>query len=121
MPLAITTPSSRISGAIPGYGHMAVVQIVYDNSYPTGGELCDLSATFPNEVFGGTPIADTVNDGGFISRYVRATAGVPASGIIQVYEKPASGAVGAIGALPEAGNTRDLSAINGQLWMFWGR
>lgn len=121
MALIITTPNTRVSGLIPGMGFQAVMQFVYDNSYPTGGEVADLSATFPNEVFGGVPIADTLNDGGFISRYVRAANGAPASGIIQVYEKPASGAVGAIGALPEAGNARDLSAINGQLWMFWGR
>lgn len=119
MALAITTPSSRISNLIPGLGFGAVVQFVYDNSYPTGGEVADLSGTFPSEVYGGRVISDTLNDGGYKCSYVRAAAGAPATGVVQVYYGNNNG--GADGVMVECADMTDISAMNGQLWLFLGR
>ena len=120
MALAMTTPSTRISGLLPGMGFQAIIQLVWDNSYSFGGEAQSLATVFPNEVYGGTVISDTPNDGGYLCKCVR-NGGDPASTVFQVYRKAGSGAVGAVGAFTEAATAADLSAMNGQLWMMWGR
>jgi len=118
MSLTITTTGSRVSGQIAGYGFFAIAQIAWDNSYPTGGETCDLSGIFPNEVFGGMVFADTLNDGGYKCSYVLAGSGAPATGVIQAYwvDTTVDGA-----AMAQVVNTTDLSAMNGQTWLFGGR
>ena len=118
MALSITTTGSRISGQIPGFGFFAVSQIVWDNSYPTGGETCDLSGVFPNEVYGGAVFADTLNDGGYKCSYVLAAAGAPATGVIQAYwvDTTTDGA-----PMAQVVDMTDVSAMNGQTWLFAGR
>lgn len=107
------------SGLIPGLGFQAVVTVVHTVTYATGGQTCDLSAIFPNEVIGGHPISDTVDDGGYKSTYVLATAGAPATGLIQMYYVDANNAGDA--AFNQVANGVALTAIDGQLWLFVGK
>lgn len=121
MALSVTALSpAKVSGLIPGLGFATIVQAVWDNSFLTTGEVCDLSGIFANEVFGGTVIADTLNDGGYKCTYVRDTAGAPATGVLQAYGNiTVSG--GTFSPLQLALTTWDLSAMNGQYWIFFGR
>lgn len=107
------------SGNLPGLGFQAVITVVHSGTYATGGQTTDLSAVFANEVIGGRPISDTVDDGGYKSAYVLATAGAPATGIIQMYW-PDSNNV-ADSAFSEVADMTALTAIDGQLWLFVGR
>lgn len=107
------------SGNIPGLGNQAVVTVVHTGTYATGGQTCDLSAIFPTEVYGGHPISDTQDDGGYKSTYVLATAGAPATGIIQMYYVDANNVADA--AFVEVADMVALTAIDGQLWVFNGR
>lgn len=116
---AVLSPRSN-SGLLSGEGFKAFATVVWDNSYPTGGETLDLSAIFPNEVFGGTNYADTLNDGGFECTYTRATAGAPATGLVQAWYTN-NDAGGAQDPLIEVADMADVSAMNGQRWCFWGR
>lgn len=118
MSLTITTTGSRKSGNVPGFGYFVIAQVVWDNSYPTGGEVCDLSSVFPTEVYGGTVFADTLNDGGFKCSYVLAASGAPATGILQAYwvDTSVDGK-----EMLEVADMTDVSAMNGQTWLFAGR
>lgn len=107
------------SGLIPGLGFQAVVTVVHTVTYDTGGQAVDLSAIFPNEVIGGHPISDTVDDGGYKSTYVLAAAGAPSTGIIQMYYVDANNVADA--AFNQVANGTALTAIDGQLWLFVGR
>ena len=111
-----TTP--RHSGLVPGLGFMAIVNITMDNAYAFGGEYCNLSAIFPNQVFGGHVIADPVDCGGFVSKYVAGAT--PTSGLIQVFAQ-VTAAAGTCGPLNECLTTESLSMIDGQVWCFYGR
>lgn len=118
MALGITAQAQR-SNLVPGFGFFAIHELVWDNSYPTGGEACDLSGTFPSEVYGGFPISDTVDDAGFRPRYVRDTGGAPATGVIQLYWGDYDN--GNDGPLVEVDDTTNVSAMDGQRWLFLGR
>jgi hypothetical protein len=106
------TPSA-ISTLIPGLGYVVLVDVAWDNSYPTGGETWNLSA-YGTTVIGAWPIAETLNDGGYVSRYVRGAAGAAASGLLQSYCQDCDAV--ADSALIETTAAVDLSAINGQRW-----
>lgn len=118
MALTITTPNNRISTLIPGFGFEVAVNIVWDAEYPTGGETAALNTIFANEVYGGHVISDTVDDAGWVPRYVRDTAGAPATGDIQLYYANYDAADGVMIEVPDMTN---VSAMDGQLWMFYGR
>ena len=108
------------SGMIPGLGCQAVVTVVHSGTYTNpGGDAVDLSAVFPTEVLGGRPISDTVDDGGYKSTYVRAAAGAPDTGVIQMYWVDANNAGDA--AFVQVADMTALTAIDGQLWIFNGR
>lgn len=107
------------SGNIPGLGFQAVVTVVHAGTYSTGGDTLDLSAVFPSEVYGGHPISDTQDDGGYKSTYVLGTAGAPASGVLQMYYVDANNVADA--AFNQVANGVALTAIDGQLWIFNGR
>ena len=119
MPLTAAVLSTRVaSGAIPGLGFVAIVQLTYDSAYLNGGEYCDLSAIFPNTVYGGTPIADTADDGGWLCKYVAGAS--PTSGLIQVWGQVTI-AAGTCGPLNSCLSAQDISAMNAQVWVFYGR
>lgn len=109
------------SGLFPGEGFKAFVTVAWDASYLNAtGEPLDLSAIFPNEVYGGNVYADTVNDGGYFCVYSRATAGAPATGVLCAYYGN-NDAGGAQDPLIVVADMTDVSAMNGQRWCFWGR
>ena len=108
------------SGLLSGEGFKAFVTVVWDSSYPTGGEALDLSAIFPNEVYGGAVYADTLNDGGYECTYTRATAGAPATGMLQAWWTN-NDAGGAQDPLIEVADMTSLAAMDSQRWCFWGR
>jgi len=107
------------SGNIPGIGWQAVVNVVHTVTYATGGQTLDLSLIFPSEVYGGHPISDTEDDGGYKSCYVLAAAGAPATGIVQMYYVDANNVADA--PFVEVADMTALTAIDGQRWIFWGR
>lgn len=109
------------SGLFPGEGFKAFVTVVWDNSYLNAtGEPLDLSAVFPNEVYGGAVYADTLNDGGYECVYSRAASGAPATGVVEAWYGN-NDAGGAQDPLILVADMADLSAMNGQRWCFWGR
>ncbi len=112
---ALATTPQR-SGNIPGLGIMAIVTVVMDSAMLQAGELIDLSAIFPNSVWGGVPIKDTLNDGGFTFRYV--SGATTASGLIQSYGMPAAATSGPLVLLSNGAN---ISAVDGQTWLFLGQ
>jgi len=120
MALTVTalTPNPT-SGNIPGIGFAAIVQVAFDSSYIITGEVLDLSGIFPTMVFGGCVINDTLNDGGWMMKYVRATSGAPATGVIQAFGQQTNAAT-TNGPLLNSLTAEDLSAVNGQYWIFFG-
>jgi len=113
------TPS-QMSNVKEGEGYKVMIDATWDNSYPTGGEVFNLSPFFPNEVFGGTNIADTLNDGGYECTYTRAAAGAPATGVVQCWWTN-NDAGGVQDPLIQITDMTDVSAMNLQRWIFWGR
>lgn len=109
------TPVVR-SNCVPGLGYFVVLQVAWDNSYPTGGETWDVSA-YGTTVIGAWQIAGTLDDEGHQDKYVLAAAGAAATGILQAYWYDYD--AGADGLAIEVGNTTDLSATNGQRWCVW--
>lgn len=96
---------------------LSIVTITADNSYSAGGETIDLSAIFPNVVYGGVPIEDAAQ-GGYKPVYDRAAAGAPATGKIVVYTGDYNPA--ADGPMTDEDGTPDLSAVCTGLWVFLG-
>jgi hypothetical protein len=93
-----------------------IVDITMDNSYPTGGETCDLSSYFGTACWGGHPIDDMAN-AGYLMRYDPAASNAPATGKLLAYYFDYD--AGADGAGIQVANTTDLSALTGK-WIFWG-
>lgn len=116
---AAITPT-QMSNLKEGEGYKVMATLTWDAIYPTGGETIDLSAFFPTEVFGGTNIADTLNDGGYECTYTRAVAGAPATGVIQAWWTN-NDAGGVQDPLIEVADMTDVSAMNSQRWIFFGR
>jgi hypothetical protein len=119
MAIVASVLSPRVaSSLIPGFGFEAIVNIVPDNSYDANGDTTDLSAVFPNEVYGGHPIHAAIDTSVVVLKYRRAAAGAPATGFIQSYVTDTSGADGAMVELSAgAGN----EGITEQYWVFFGR
>lgn len=107
---------STISAPRAGLGFEFIVRLVMDASMLQAGELLDLSSIVPTAgtVFGGVPIAETLNDGGFVIKYVRGATS--ASGLLQCYGMPAAAASGPLVLLSNGAN---VSAVDGQTWVFW--
>ena len=121
MALSMTALSPAVtSGNIPGAGFYAIVDVAFDNSYITTGEVLDLSGVFPNAVYGATVIASTLNDGGWHLAYVPDTAGAPATGVIQVFGVQTV-ANTTCGPLLNALTAWDVSAMTGQRFVVFGR
>lgn len=117
--MALTTTAQTppvVSNVIPGAGYFVVLTVAWDASYPTGGETWDVSA-YGSTVLGAWQIAGTLDDEGFIARYVAAAAGAAATGILQAYWYDYDAV--ADGLAVEVANTTNLSAANGQVWCVW--
>jgi hypothetical protein len=102
-----------VSNLIAGVGYIVVLDVAWDNSYPTGGETWDVSA-YGTTVLGAWVIASTLDDGGYVNRYVCAAAGAAATGILQSYWGNNDG--GADGPLIQTANTTDVSAQTAERW-----
>ena len=121
MPTTVTALTPPVTaGLFPGEGFKALVQVAWDNSFAVAGEVMDLSGIFPNEVYGAAVYADTLNDGGYECTYTRAALGAPATGVVQAWWTN-NDAGGAQDPLIIVTATTDVSAMNGQRWMCWGR
>ena len=120
--LLTVTRTEGPSFKIGGFGFVAVFTNAWDNSYLTGGEVADLSATFLNEVFGGKRISASLNDGNRMAEYVRdgdatGASGAPAVGTIQLYQTGAA----VNGVFIQTPSAEDVSALNNEYWIFYGR
>ena len=127
MAITMSQPTSSgsaiTSGPIAGFGYQAIVALAWDNSYADGGEVVDFSSIFPNDVYGGVNIADTSSDGGHVMRFVlgaslSAAATNISSSKFQLYGE-GGGASGA--ALTERTSATDVSAVDAQRWIMFGR
>lgn len=106
------------STLIPGFGFETIFSLAFDNSYDANGDALDLSAIFPNEVYGGHPIHALVDTSVVVLKYRRGASGAPASGFVQSYVTDTSGADGAMVELSAgAGN----EGVTEQYWVFFGR
>ena len=100
---------------------MAIVEVAWDASFESAlGEPLDLTTVFPNEVYGGCVVADTISDGGYKCTYVRGAAGAPSSGVLQAYGVVTDG-FGLSGPLLLMATAHDPSAMTDQRWVFFGR
>lgn len=111
--------AAEVKRTIQGPGMVqAIVDVTADASYAGGGgETLDLSAIFPNEVYGGTPIDDNAQ-GGYKMTYDLAASGAPATGKVIAYTGDYDPA--ADSPLVEADAATNLSAVCSGRWVFWG-
>jgi hypothetical protein len=88
---------------------MCAYKLALDSSYPTGGEVIDISGDFSNVfavLVGGN---DTLADCGYVFQAVHPGAAVAVSSTNVKITAHWSGATGAV--LPEFTNAGDLSAV----------
>lgn len=84
---------------------MLVADVAFDSSYPTGGEVLDLSAYF-SKTYAVLVPEDTK---GYVIKYLKTTDRVVSTGLLKVYY--ADYDAGADGVLIEVANELDLSAL----------
>ncbi len=111
-------------GAALGIGiKMVCLEVDFDSSYPTGGEVIDLSVAtmgellgFSHEVYGAVVLSDTL---GWVVQYDLATDGAPATGKLKVYHADYDSS--SDGELIEMTSTGDLSTLVNVRMIFYGR
>jgi len=107
-----------ISGPFPGFGYEALLCLTPDNSYDANGDVIDLSAWFPNEVYGGHPIHAVLNGSVVVGKYSRAALGAPATGVVQFYVTDTSAGDVAMVELAAGAGAEGLTSY---FWAFYGR
>jgi len=93
------TISATHSTELPSGARQVAFTVTFDSSYPTGGEVFDVSTWFS----GSPHVNPGGGDDGYVIQHDRGTA---AAGVLLAYEAGADGA-----ALDEVANTTDLSAV----------
>ena len=119
MAITVSELSPRIrSNLIPGFGYEMILNLVPDNSYDNNGDVIDLTAYFPNEVYGGHPIHYALATAATVLKYKRATSGAPDTGAVQAYVTNTSGADV---VMPELSAGAGNEGITECYWVFYGR
>lgn len=121
MALTVTVPRGTSSSL-----KYAIIKVVWDASYLTGGEVLDLGPNGANlrmtEIFGCTRISATLDDGNRLGQYVRdgdatGATGAPATGTIQMYQTGAA----VNGVFIQTPSAESAAAMDGEFWFVLGR
>ena len=95
--MALTIANTFVIDSATG-ARVASFTVTFDNVYPTGGEILDISSWFQ-----GSPDVYVAGDDGVVVQHNRGTS---AAGLLLAYEAGADGA-----ALDQVANACDLSAV----------